>query len=139
MKDFRNLKVWEKAHQLTLSVYLTSTGFPRQELYGITSQMRRASSSIAANIAEGYGRGGDGELRHFLNTAAGSAVELEYFTLLAKDLNMITSEHYQELQQQIVEVQRMISGFLRTVSKPAQRNNQQAPPVPSSELGARSS
>ena len=98
-------------------VYRASAAFPRQELYGITSQMRRASSSIAGNIAEGYGRGGDGEFRHFLNTAAGSAVEVEYFALLAKDLDMVTSERYQELQGQIVEVQRMISGLLRTVSK----------------------
>jgi len=116
MKDFRKLSVWAKAHKLTLDVYRVTTDFPRQELYGITSQTRRASASVAANIAEGYGRGGDGEFRHFLNTAAGSAVELEYFLLLARDLGMLTADRYVELQEKVVEVQRMLSGLLRTVA-----------------------
>lgn len=115
MKDFRKLKVWEKAHVLTLAIYRHTGAFPREELYGITSQMRRASASVAANIAEGYGRGGDGEFHHFLNTAAGSAVELEYFLLLAKDLGMLTTDVYNDRQKQTVEVQRMLSGLLRTV------------------------
>jgi four helix bundle protein len=133
MKDFRKLNVWSKAHELTLAVYRATLNFPRQELYGITSQMRRASSSVAANIAEGYGRGGDGEFHHFLNTAAGSAVELEYFLLLAKDLGMLTSDVYNEQQKKIVEVQRMLSGLLRTVAntRPKQSHKQ--------ELVARSS
>lgn len=137
MKDFKRLKVWEKAHSLTLSIYRASATFPRQELYGITSQMRRASSSIAANIAEGYGRGGDGEFRHFLNTAAGSAVELEYFALLAPDLEMIKTDLYENLQGQIIEVQRMISGLLRTVSTSC-IGKKATPPANSSGLEARS-
>jgi four helix bundle protein len=133
MKDFRKLNVWSKAHELTLAVYRATLNFPRQELYGITSQMRRASSSVAANIAEGYGRGGDGEFHHFLNTAGGSAVELEYFLLLAKDLGMLTSDVYNEQQKKIVEVQRMLSALLRTVAntRPKQSHKQ--------ELVARSS
>ncbi len=116
MKDFRKLTVWAKAHKLTLDIYLETTGFPRQEMYGITSQMRRAAASIPANIAEGYGRGGDGEFQYFLNIAAGSAVELEYFLLLARDLNMLAADHYAKLQEEIIEVQRMLSGLLRTVA-----------------------
>ena len=81
MKDFRQLKVWDRAHTLTLGIYRATAGFPREELFGIKSQMRRASSSIAANLAEGCGGTGDGDFHRFINPAAGSAVELEYFLL----------------------------------------------------------
>jgi four helix bundle protein len=118
MKDFRKLTVWAKAHRLTLDIYRITIDFPRHELYGITSQMRRAGASAAANIAEGYGRGGDGEFHHFLNTAAGSAVELEYFLLLARDLNMLQTDEYVKLQEEIIEVQRMLSGLIKTVASP---------------------
>ena len=89
MKDFRELKVWQKAHQLTLAVYRTTAAFPREELYGLTSQLRRAGSSIAANLAEGCGRNGDMEFARFCSMAMGSASELEYHLLLAKDLKLI--------------------------------------------------
>ncbi len=78
MKNFRDLKVWEKAHALTLDSYRGTNGFPRQELFGITSQIRRTAASIAANIAEGCGKRGNGEFQRYLNIAAGSASELEY-------------------------------------------------------------
>jgi len=78
LKDFRKLKVWEKSHDLTLAVYKATAAFPRKELYGLTSQIRRACASIPANIAEGCGRGGDPELARFLQIAMGSASELEY-------------------------------------------------------------
>ena len=115
MKDFRRLMVWEKAHALTLQIYRSTATFPREELYGITSQMRRCSASIAANIAEGCGRTGNGEFHRFLNTAAGSASELEYFLLLARDLNFISTETYQVLQADVLEVQRMLASLLRRV------------------------
>jgi len=83
MKDFRELKVWEKAHQLTLEVYKATTIFPKDELYGLTSQIRRACASIPANIAEGCGRRGDAEFARFLGIAMGSASELDYHLLLA--------------------------------------------------------
>src|SRR5271155_2757375 len=107
MKDFRQLKVWDKAHALTLGIYRATAGFPREELFGITSQMRRASSSIAANLAEGCGRTGDGDFHRFINTAAGSAVELEYFLLLARDLSLLSTGTYEQLKGGILEVQRM--------------------------------
>ncbi len=116
MKDFRKLKVWDKAHALTLDIYRATVAFPREEVYGITSQMRRASSSVAANIAEGYGRGSDGGFHRFLNTAAGSAVELEYFLLLYRDLGMISEQGYDDLQSSVAELQRMLSGLLPTVA-----------------------
>ena len=87
MQDFKNLKVWEKAHRLTLDVYQVNADLPTEEMYGLTSQMRRASASIGANIAEGCGRRGDDEIStRFLQIACGSASELEYHLLLARDL-----------------------------------------------------
>ncbi len=115
MKDFRTLKVWERAHLLALCVYRLTQGFPKEELYGITSQMRRSGSSIAANIAEGCGRSGNGEFHRFLNIAMGSAVELEYFLLLARDLALIPSDSYEHINDQTVEVQRMLGSLIRKV------------------------
>jgi len=89
MKDFHELKVWRKAHELTLAVYQVTTGFPREERFGLTSQLRRCSASIPANLAEGCGRSGDAEFARFCSIAMGSASELEYHLLLAKDLNLL--------------------------------------------------
>lgn len=89
MRDFREIKVWHKAHGLTLDIYRSTAIFPREELYGLTSQLRRASSSIPANIAEGCGRGGNAELARFLQIGMGSASELEYHILLAHDLTYL--------------------------------------------------
>ena len=89
MKDFHELKVWQKAHQLTLAVYRMTATFPREELYGLTTQLRRSCSSIPANLAEGCGRNGDAEFARFCCIAMGSASELEYHLLLARDLNLI--------------------------------------------------
>jgi four helix bundle protein len=115
MKDFRQLKVWEKAHALTLAVYRTTVAFPREEVYGITSQMRRCSASVAANLAEGCGRTGDGDFHRLLNIAAGSAVELGYFLLLACDLDLISVESYGALEKDALEVQRRLASLLRKV------------------------
>jgi len=112
MKSFRDLTVWEKAHRLTLAVYSATAGFPREEQYGLTSQVRRAASSVAANIAEGCGRNGDNELRRFLEIAMGSASELEYHLLLAKDLQMLDEAKYRELNEQTCEVKRMLAAFV---------------------------
>src|SRR5271169_2880769 len=100
MQDFRHLKVWEKAHDLTLAIYKSSKTFPRDEIYGLTSQMRRASVSIGANIAEGTCRRGDVEFARFLQMAAGSASEVEYQLLLARDLEMLKAADYQRLSDE---------------------------------------
>jgi len=97
VKDFRQLKVWEKAHQLTLPVYQLTANFPRQQTYRLTSQMRRASASICANLAEGCGRDGDGELARFCSIARGSASELEYHLLLARDLQLLSVSDHDQL------------------------------------------
>jgi four helix bundle protein len=115
MKDYRKLKVWQKAHELTLAVYRISINFPRAELYGLTSQLRRSCSSISANLAEGCGRNGDAELARFCSIAMGSASELDYHLLLAKDLKLIESKEYQKLADQTSEVKRMLTGFFQTL------------------------
>jgi four helix bundle protein len=115
VRDFRQLKVWEKAHALTLAIYRSTASFPREEMYGITSQVRRCSSSVAANIAEGCGRTGNGDFHRFLNIAAGSAAELEYFLLLARDLDFIPSNPYGTLREDVLEIQRMLASLLRKV------------------------
>ncbi len=112
MRDFRQIKVWEKAHRLTLEIYKTTSCFPREELYGLTTQLRRTSASIPANIAEGFGRGGNVELARFLQIGMGSAYEVEYHALLAKDLGFIRTEAYDQLETQIVEVKRMLAALL---------------------------
>lgn len=112
MKSFRDLQVWQKAHRLTLDIYTSTTSFPREEQYGLTSQIRRAASSIPANIAEGCGRDGDNELRRFLEIAMGSASELEYHLLLANDLNLLDETVYSHLNDQTCEVKRMLAGFI---------------------------
>jgi len=116
MKNFRDLEVWHKAHQLTLESYKATNGFPKKELFGLTSHIRRAAVSIAANIAEGCGKRGNGEFQRFLGIAAGSASELEYHFLLAHELNLIANLHYEQLNNGVVTVKRMLAALLRKVN-----------------------
>lgn len=117
MKDFKKLAVWEKSHKLTLAVYKATASFPKDELYGLTSQVRRASSSIPANIAEGCGREGDAEFARFLQIAMGSASELQYHLLLAHDLGFLQTSLYTQLEIDVVEVKRMLTVFIQTLRK----------------------
>ncbi len=111
MEDFKNLKVWAKAHQLTLAIYQSTRKFPRDEIYGLTSQIRRASVSIGANIAEGCGRRSDPEMKRFVQIARGSASELEYHLLLARDLQLLTVEEFKDLEAKALEIQRMLASL----------------------------
>ncbi|PWU07770.1 MAG: diversity-generating retroelement protein bAvd family protein [Terriglobia bacterium] len=113
MKDFHELKVWQKSHQLTLAVYQTTTAFPREQLYGLTSQLRRCSASIPANLAEGCGRNGDAEFARFCSIAMGSASKLEYHLLLAKDLKLIKPKEHAELSQRTIELKRMLTALFQ--------------------------
>jgi four helix bundle protein len=113
VQDFRHLKVWSKAHTLTLDIYQSSKAFPREEIYGLTSQMRRVSVSIGANIAEGTCRKGDVDFARFLQIAMGSASELEYHLVLAHDLEMLTAPDYQRLSDRTVEVKQMLASFMK--------------------------
>jgi four helix bundle protein len=118
VQDFRKLKAWQKAHELTLAVYRATIGFPRSEVYGLTAQIRRSASSVGANLAEGCGRNGPAELARFCTIAMGSASELEYHLLLARDLQLITLEDHKNLASSAIEVKRMLAGLLQTLKRP---------------------
>lgn len=113
MRDFRTLQVWEKAHHLALAVYKATQTFPKAELYGLTSQIRRAGASIPTNIAEGCGRDTEAELARFIHIAMGSASELEYHLLLAHDLGYLQDAEYFDLHNKVTEVKRMAAAFTK--------------------------
>jgi len=117
MQDFRKLNVWQKAHSLVLSVYEATRHFPTDELYGLTSQSRRSAVSIPANIAEGCGRGGGGDLARFLQIAAGSASELEYHLLLARDLHLLEGSAHERLTTHVQEVKQMLASLIQKVKQ----------------------
>jgi four helix bundle protein len=122
MKDFKELKVWSKAHELTIVVYSMTRAFPRDEMYGLTSQLRRSAASIGANIAEGCGRRSDGEFARFLQIARGSASETEYHLLLAKDLKFMSEPDYEAAEKKLNELQRMLTSLVQTVQPARPRN-----------------
>ena len=113
MRDFRELKVWQRAHQLALSVCKNTRSFPKDEVYGLTGQMRRACTSIPANIAEGGGRGTDPEMVRFLRIAMGSAAELEYLLLLARDLGYLNGTIHDHMASEVMQVRRMLTSFIQ--------------------------
>jgi four helix bundle protein len=115
MKDFRQFQVWRKAHQMTLVLYDLTTSFPKHELFGLVSQIRRSVSSIPMNIAEGCGREGNAEFHRFLQIACGSSNELEYHLLLSRDLRYIGAKEYESAQQKLLEVKRMLVALTRKV------------------------
>lgn len=115
MRDFHNYKVWEKGHQFALSIYKNTKSFPKDELFGITSQLRRAATSIPINIAEGCGRRSDTEFAHFLNIAAGSASEVEEELLLSHDLDYIDKTSYQKLDKEVNDIKAMLNKLIETL------------------------
>jgi four helix bundle protein len=120
MQDYRKLKVWQKAHELVLNIYIATKKYPKEEMYGITSQIRRSSSSIAANISEGCGRKTKTEFARFLVIALGSINETEYFLLLSKDLGYLTQGDYQNLTEHVIEVRKMLLSLESKISNEAQ-------------------
>lgn len=115
MKDFRNLLVWERGHKFTLSVYAATRSFPKEEQYGLTSQLRRAASSIPANIAEGCGKSSNADFNRFLQIAFGSANETEYHLVLARGLSMLTPQGYADLESELVEIEKMLAALIHKV------------------------
>jgi len=113
VKDFRSLKVWEKAHTLTLTIYKAAEGFPKQELYALTNQIQRAAVSIPANIAEGCGKDSAAELKRYFLIAMGSSSELEYLLLLARDLGYLPDDVYQNMQKDLIEIGKMLNSFIQ--------------------------
>jgi four helix bundle protein len=123
MRDFKKIQVWQKAHALVLKVYSVTASFPKDELYGLTSQIRRAAASIPANIAEGCGRDTQTELARFIHIASGSASELEYHLLLAHDLSFIETSLYTELDTNIHEIKKMLTGFEKAIQSNIKKSN----------------
>jgi four helix bundle protein len=115
MRNFRNLDIWSKSHLLTLEIYSSTNSYPREELLGLTSQMRRSSSSIPTNIAEGCGRNTNPDFKRFLTIAAGSASELEYQLILSKDLKLIPDSKFKELEKEVTEIRKMIYSFIKNI------------------------
>jgi four helix bundle protein len=113
--DFRKLEVWQTSHSLGLAVYRATAKFPSSELYGLTSQMRRVATSISANLAEGCGRQGDPELRRFIRYSLGSATELEYHILLARDLKLLDASTLAELDRPVHQIQAMLLNLSRAL------------------------
>ncbi len=111
MRNFKDLLVWERAHALTLELYQATRAFPKEELYGITSQIRRAAASIGANLAEGCGRRTDGDFGRFLLIAMGSASELSYHLLLTRDLKLLKETDYVRVDSQLAEVRKMLTSL----------------------------
>ena len=115
MQNYKDLKVWSKAHEFTLNVYTITQNFPKEEIYGLTSQLRRSAISIAANIAEGCGKKSQSDFANFLNIALGSANESDYYILLAKDLSYIKPDDFLGLSALINEIKAMLINLITKV------------------------
>ncbi len=113
MKNFRDLIIWQRSHLFTLRIYETTINYPREEMFGLVSQMKRSSTSIPTNIAEGCGRNSESELAQFLTIAMGSAAELEYQLILSKDLHYLNETTYNSLSKEIIEIRKMLNVFIR--------------------------
>lgn len=113
MLDFKTLAIWQRSHNLTLEIYRATQYFPKEGIFGLTSQIRRAVSSIPTNIAEGCGRRTNAELANFLNIASGSASEVEYEILLAKEVGYIAPEQYIVWTQEIGEIRSMLAAYMK--------------------------
>lgn len=122
MRDFKELEVWVLGHELALKMYKVTAEFPKEELYGLTSQMRRSSQSIPTNIAEGCGRNSEKELLRFCSIAMGSASELEYQLLLSRDLKFINSEVYEELYEALVLQKKKLNAFIKYLRSQQPKN-----------------
>ena len=115
MQNYKDLKVWEKAHQFTLKVYEATKLFLKEKLYSLTNQLRKAASSIPANIAEGGGKNSQAEFAHFLNISLGSANETEYFLILSKDLKYLDENIFETLMKIINEIKAMLIALISKV------------------------
>ncbi|WLD23210.1 four helix bundle protein [Flavobacterium dauae] len=116
MYDYKKYIVWQKSHQLVLNTYAFTNNFPKNEQYNLTSQINRAALSIPTNIAEGCGRNGQKEFIKFLNISSGSATELDYLFLLAKDLNFIPEEDYLNLNEELIEIRKMLFALIQKIA-----------------------
>lgn len=120
MRNYRDLEVWKHSHKLTLELYQASSKFPKEEMFGLTSQLRRSSISIGANLAEGCGRRTTPELARFIRIAMGSASELDYHLLLCRDFGFLTNELYEQTSKELTRVRKMLTALLASVENQLQ-------------------
>jgi four helix bundle protein len=111
VRNYEDLLVWRKAHNLTLTIYKSTLCFPSEERFGLTSRIRRSCASIGANLAEGCGRRSDGEMARLVPIAMGSGAELSYHLLLARDLGLVSKPSFEQLRSDLGEVMRMLSSL----------------------------
>lgn len=112
INSFTDLHVWQEGHKLVVSIYQTTKSFPREELYSLVDQMRRASSSVTANIAEGFGRSTYKDKLHFYYQANGSLLELKNFILIAKDVGYLDQQQTADLIERIDITHKLLQGFI---------------------------
>ncbi len=115
LKGYKKLKVWKKAHYLAIEIYKITKRFPREELYGITSQIRRSAFSVALNIVEGHASNSKREFLSFLNIANRSLVETEYLLEISEELHFLSNSDYERLENLRTEVAVMLTAFVKTV------------------------
>jgi four helix bundle protein len=115
MRNYEDLQVWQKVHNLTLEIYKNTRSFPVDERFGLTSQIRRSCSSIGANLAEGCGRRSDGEMARFVQIAMGSGAELSCHLRLARDLELLSKVSFDSLRSDLSEIMRMLSSLSQTL------------------------
>ncbi|MFK7953073.1 MAG: four helix bundle protein [Ekhidna sp.] len=113
MRNFKDLEVWVEAHEIALSVYKITSSFPKEEIYGITSQLRRSALSIPNNIAEGCGRGSQAELKRFCDIAMGSASEVEYLLLFCRDLGLLEESNYAKINEKLIVLKKRLNAFIQ--------------------------
>ncbi|WP_304231912.1 four helix bundle protein [Jiulongibacter sediminis] len=113
MRDFKNYSVWERSHKLVLSIYELTKAFPKEELYGITSQIRRAAVSVPTNIVEGCGRESDAEFKRFLSISSGSLSEVNYLLILSNDLAFISLEEFNGLEEELTGIHKSIHSLMK--------------------------
>ena len=124
MQDYRELEVWNRGHKITLKLYKLTVSFPKEERFGLISQIRRCGASIGANIAEGCGRKGNGDFQRFLEISSGSASELDYHLLLARDLGFLPVAQYDELAADLTVLRRQLTTLIARVSEARPTKNQ---------------
>jgi four helix bundle protein len=129
MQDFRKLVVWEKSHQLAVKVYQQTANFPREELFGLTSQIRRSAFSVPTNIAEGCGRDSQADMLRFLRISMGSASELDYELILAHDLNLLDDASFEMLSQELLSVRKMLSSLVQRLKTDISTRNTKSPSI----------
>ena len=134
MRDFRDLVVWERSHRLTLALYRATDHFPKSELFGLTSQIRRAAASVPTNLAEGCGRWGDGDMGRFVQIAMGSASEVDYLILLARDLGYLPAGQYDAASAELDEIRRMLTALYKRIRRVPER---QAAPSSANSIRAK--